>query len=413
MNAKVSIKIPLPSAIFDTPALLLFEAQLPKHYQNHLDFCLIDYKCAHAFLYAYKDNTATYNAYRREIERFLLWAWIIQKKSILSLQRADLEIYLKFCQKPPKEWIGFNRVPHYLDKNGARIPNSEWRPFVMSLSKAETKDGKIPDPKYYALSDKAFREIFTVLSSFYNFLIQEAYAEINPVQQIRQKSKFLRKRQGSPKIRRLSDLQWGYVITAAKTLAEHDAKYERSLFIMTALYSMYLRISELTATPRWTPKMNDFQKDRDGHWWFTTVGKGNKERQIAVSDQMLDALKKWRKHLGLSPTPSITDDTPLILKEKGNGPISSAYQIRKIVQHCFDMAASQMIQDGFAEDAISLKEATVHWLRHTGISDDVKRRPREHVRDDAGHSSSLITDKYIDVDLRERYRSAKNKPIEQ
>ena len=56
--------------------------------------------------------------------------------------------------------------------------------------------------------------------------------------------------------------------------------------------------------------------------------------------------------------------------------------------------------------------ATVHWLRHTSISDDVKIRPREHVRDDAGHSSSAITDKYIDIELRERHRSARNKIIE-
>ena len=63
------------------------------------------------------------------------------------------------------------------------------------------------------------------------------------------------------------------------------------------------------------------------------------------------------------------------------------------------------------EEAESLIEATVHWLRHTGISEDVKRRPWEHVRDDAGHSSRATTDKYIDVELRERHRSAKNKPI--
>ncbi len=56
--------------------------------------------------------------------------------------------------------------------------------------------------------------------------------------------------------------------------------------------------------------------------------------------------------------------------------------------------------------------ATVHWLRHTGISDDVKRRPREHVRDDAGHSSGAITDKYIDVELSARAKSAKAKLIE-
>jgi hypothetical protein len=36
---------------------------------------------------------------------------------------------------------------------------------------------------------------------------------------------------------------------------------------------------------------------------------------------------------------------------------------------------------------------------------------REHVRDDAGHSSSAITDKYIDVELRERHNSAKRKRI--
>lgn len=56
-------------------------------------------------------------------------------------------------------------------------------------------------------------------------------------------------------------------------------------------------------------------------------------------------------------------------------------------------------------------EATVHWLRHTGISDDVKIRPREHVRDDASHGSSAITDKYIDIELEERHLSAKRKRI--
>jgi hypothetical protein len=56
-------------------------------------------------------------------------------------------------------------------------------------------------------------------------------------------------------------------------------------------------------------------------------------------------------------------------------------------------------------------DAMVHWLRHTGISDDVKIRPREHVRDDAGHSSSAITDKYIDIELKARHKSAKRKQM--
>ena len=194
-------------------------------------------------------------------------------------------------------------------------------------------------------------------------------------------------------------------------MAKENGIHERTLFIMSALYLMYLRVSELVVTERWSPNMNDFKRDHDGNWWFTTVGKGNKERQIAVSHAMLAALKRWRNHLALPPLPLVSDQTPLILRIRGKGGVMSTNQIRNIVQACFDRASARMEAEGFKDEVGSLRAATVHWLRHTGISDDVKRRPREHVRDDAGHSSSQTTDRYIDVDLRERHQSAKNKPI--
>lgn len=198
----------------------------------------------------------------------------------------------------------------------------------------------------------------------------------------------------------------------AEAMADQDPEqYERTLFIMSILYSMYLRISELVASERWTPTMNDFYRDSDKNWWFTTVGKGNKKRNIAVSDSMLKALKRWRQHLNLSALPTPADKSPLLPKAKGKGPMSSSNHIRRIVQECFDNAIEELHEDGHKEDSEALMAASVHWLRHTGISDDVKIRPREHVRDDAGHSSSAITDKYIDIDKRERHRSAKNKLI--
>ncbi len=88
----------------------------------------------------------------------------------------------------------------------------------------------------------------------------------------------------------------------------------------------------------------------------------------------------------------------------------STNQVGNIVQICFDLAAERMFSEGLEEEVGDLY-ATVHWLRHTGISDNVKRRPREHLRDNAGHGSSQTTDRYIDVNLRERYQSAKEKPI--
>jgi site-specific recombinase XerD len=188
-------------------------------------------------------------------------------------------------------------------------------------------------------------------------------------------------------------------------------KHVRTLFIMNLLYGMYLRISELVCAPRWTPTMGDFHRDSEGRWWFLTVGKGNKERRISVSLAMLSALKNYRKALQLPPLPSPNEKIPLLAKHNDGMPLKSTRYIRELVQACFDRASERLINDNQHEEAEQLMAATVHWLRHTGISDDVKIRPREHVREDAGHSSGSITDKYIDVELHERHNSAKRKRI--
>lgn len=374
-------------------------------------FAEADYRQALYFLYSYRGSLATFNAYRREIERLLQWSWFIEEKSIKEIRRQDFESFINFCQKPPEHWIGTKHTARFIDKAGERIPNPDWRPFVATVSKVAGRQGLAPEIKEYALSQKALQAIFAICGSFYNYLIQENYIGFNPVAQIRQKNKFLRKKNTKGIVRRLSELQWAYVIDVVENMANQAPElHERSLFMVKALYGMYLRISEL-ASARWQPQMGHFQKDTDGNWWFMTVGKGNKERMISVSDAMLDALRRYRQSLGLPPLPTRGETTPLICKTKGRGPIQSTRQIRSIVQTCFDAAFEKMVADGLKEDALELRTATVHWLRHTGISEDVKYRPREHVRDDAGHSSSAVTDKYIDIEMRARHASAKKKKL--
>jgi len=373
---------------------------------------LKDFDMALSFIASYTGSQGTFNSYRREVERLCQYTWLVANLTLQDLKREHIESHIRFCQNPPKSWVGVKKAPRFLEKDGIRTPNPEWRPFVATVSKSEFKNGKRPSKDNYELSDGAIKELMAILSSFFNFMLQEEYVESNPVALIRQKSKFVKKRQGPAKIRRLSEKQWQTVIQVAEKMANENPRvHERTLFIMSALYSMYLRISELSSNERWSPTMNDFQRDHDGLWWFTTVGKGNKERQIAVSDSMLDALKRWRKHLQLTPLPSLSDDSPLVPRVRGRGATTNSTHIRSIVQDCFDRAIAQLRREKQDLEADLLMDATVHWLRHTGISDDVKNRPREHVRDDAGHSSSAITDKYIDIELRERHRSAKNKVI--
>ncbi|MBL4867514.1 MAG: site-specific integrase [Pseudomonadales bacterium] len=372
-----------------------------------------DFQAILNFLYSYRGSTDTFDAYRRDLERLLQWSWFVREQSILKHKREDLESFIEFCRKPYKRWIGLKTVARFKRVDGEAIPNSEWRPFTVHVSKKDHKAGMDPSKDDYQLSQPALKVMFGILSSFYNYLLQEELAQVNPIALMRQKSKYIRTENTSPIVRRLSDRQWETVINLAKLRAKSEEKEERTVFILSCLYSMYLRISELVASDRWTPTMSDFIKDADGNWWFKTVGKGNKARQIAVSDAMLEALVYYRKaYLSLPPYPLMGETTPLVGHiNNHNASIKSTRPIRQLVQQCFDQAADKIESSGELHEADSLRLATVHWLRHTGISDDVKIRPREHVRDDAGHSSSAVTDRYIDVELKERARSAKDKPM--
>lgn len=405
------MRYPLPQTLIDTIEHISCAPNLPT---TAPVFAKKDYDECISFLKQYTGNNATFESYRREIERLIQWAWLVEQKSILKLKRPEIEKYIDFCLNPPKSWIGFKKVSRFIVKDGERIPNKEWRPFVATVSKLDYKKGAKPDKSNYQLSQKAIREIFTVLGSFYNYLTLEEKISTNPVALIKQKNKYLQRHQQQPQVMRLTEKQWQTCTEVVKELADTEPKkHERTLFIISALYLLYLRISELAESNRWSPQMNHFYRDSNGYWWFKTVGKGNKMRDIAVSDDMLTALKRYRTSMHLPPLPSLTDKSPLLPKDKGSGGITSSRHIRSIVQYCFDKTIQKLRETGFTTDADALEAATVHWLRHTGISDDINKRnrPIAHVRDDAGHSSSAITDRYNNIELSDRYKSAKKKKI--
>ena len=368
-----------------------------------------DYFYSLRYLISYKGSTATFNSYRREVERLLQWVWNKTDLNLKEVKRENIEQYLEFTLKPPTNWIGTKNVARFKNAQGMRLANPDWRPFVVPYSKALKLKTLAEN---YQPSQKAIQSTFAILSSFFNFLIQEEFVSANPVALVRQKSRFIQTSQNQDPVRRISNYQWDEVMRIAEKLAiSNPHQHERTLFILNCLLGMYLRISELVADERSTPVMGDFRPDQDRNWWFHVIGKGNKSRMITVSNGMLDALKRYRLFLGLTELPFPGEKTPLIPKNHGGGSVTSTRQIRNLVQQCFDLAYDSLAEKGQSNDASELKAATVHWPRHTGISEDVKIRPREHVKEDAGHSSMATTDKYIDSELRERHASAVNKTI--
>jgi integrase len=90
----------------------------------------------------------------------------------------------------------------------------------------------------------------------------------------------------------------------------------------------------------------------------------------------------------------------------------TARQLRRIVQYAFDLAHDKMRSEGFVDEAQALREATTHWLRHTGASKDIATRPLKHMADDLGHASMGTTDQvYIQSDMKDRARSGKQREV--
>ena len=193
----------------------------------------VDLEYALKFLYSYNGSTATFSSYRREVERFLQWTWRIEQASVLTLQREQIEEFIRFCLKPPLAWIGAKNVSRFSNQDGLRVANEAWRPFVVSVPKLAFRDGHEASIKQYCPSQSAVKAMFTALSSFYGYLVQEGLIASNPVGLIRQKSKFVRKDHQKPIVRRISNLQWDYVLETAEMLAESSPnEHERTLFLM-------------------------------------------------------------------------------------------------------------------------------------------------------------------------------------
>jgi len=140
------------------------------------------------------------------------------------------------------------------------------------------------------------------------------------------------------------------------------------------------------------------------------LGKGNKIRDISVPSALSPYIQRYQKYRG-SLSANFGANSALVAKNRGTGGMTSR-QLRRIVQQGFDLAYEKMRSEGFSDEARALREATTHWLRHTGASQDIATRPLKHMADDLGHASMGTTDQvYIQSDMKERARSGKTREV--
>lgn len=366
-----------------------------------------------------------YKTYRSELTTFLHWSFDVEGISVSEIDRRMMNRYVEYCLAPPSELIAYRNVAQFntVKEWGERVPNPLWRPFL-----GKKENGQIMP---YRLSDKALKTKIAILSAFYGYLINEEYTERNPAMMWMRQSRFSsqpQRHQGlddDESIKAFSELQWSYIMSAAEMMAQKQPEqHERTLFLVSLMYSCYLRISEVAARPGFSPVMGQFRRDSHSGVWgfFIPVSKGGKRRTVAVSNQLLKALERYRHFLGLPLLPTQNENTPLFLRHKAAGRgrdvgLRNANlgirQLRDEINFLIVTAADIAQADGFEQDAQEMRQMTPHSIRHTGITHDINLngRPLSHVQADAGHDSIDTTSQYLHTTKTERHESAVGKLI--
>ncbi len=353
----------------------------------------------------------TFSRFRNETERFLLWCFLVKEKPMEQLRKADILEYADFCWQPPVTWICVANHEKFLPCNGCYTQNPNWAPYKLQLPKHLDTESE-PDKKKYRPSQQTLTATFTGVIAFYKYLMNEEYLYGNPAQIAKPDCRHFIRDAQVKQVRRLSESQWQYVYNVTLELANQDRIYERSLFVITALKTLFLRISELSERPNWSPVMSHFWQDSEGNWWLKVFGKGRKLRDITVPNSFIDYLKRYRQYRGLSALPSSGENYPIVEKIRGQGGMTSR-QLTRIVQEIFDLAYEKMRMAKGEDSARKLKEASSHWLRHTGASMEVERgRALKDLSEDLGHSSMATTDTiYVQTENRVRAESGKNRKV--
>jgi site-specific recombinase XerD len=359
------------------------------------------YMAVRTFLRAFSDNAQTFSSYRTQAERLFLWTLLVKKKPLHLLKRQDAQDYLDFCRKPSQDWVGpvtrSRFVPNdegHVTEADALIPNPKWFPFNSKTAKAvETTSELSSTSPVYTTTESSLKQVFTVCSRFYEFLIEDGGAAANPFRMLKKSKRFTDDTFDVTSGRALTPLQWDYVLETAEKLAEDDpVRFERTLFILATLFAMYLRVSDVVGRKNWKPTMGDFRQDAEGFWWYHAVGKGNKAGKIAVRDEYIESyLKRYRKFLGLSDLPERNESTPLISTLRGRSGLSDR-QVRALLQIVFDKALERMRGEGREKHEMdSLLVASAHWLRHTSATFDAPLRDAKDLQVDLRHSNLSTT----------------------
>jgi len=341
----------------------------------------------------------TQRAYRKEAERFLLWAVTHKGKALSSMSNEDCTQYRDFLAdpQPRSRWCG---------DRGRERWSPLWRPFEGPLSAS------------------AQRHAVTILKNLYGFLVDQNYLMGNPWSAVGVP------RTAGPKVnagRSFSLAQWRFIEAQLKMLTETSAN-QRLKFGLHLLYATGLRLSEVVAATvddlQWMAYPADAADAEPMQGWLLRViGKGQKEREVPLPDAVVSELTSYLVSRGLHADPENFGNQGAYLLGKASDAAERAPglstgatfdprqgiaattfydQIKRFFEDC----AGVLLGQGDTKGGERFDQASTHWMRHSHASHAIASgMPIEIAQQNLGHASLATTTVYVTTEKRRRMKA--------
>lgn len=313
----------------------------------------------------------TYQRYTSDIEHVIFWSVKERGKPFSTFTAEDIAAYEAFLANPQprSDWIGI-RVAR---------DDPNWRPFAMPQN---------PDAIY---------RVHRLLRTCFKWLCRCGYIAGTPLwNELHYRRTSARTREAAsqklPMVEYLSHDLWLAITSYLASLPVDTEAMKRLAaqrrWVCVLVYHGGLRAAEIARG-----EMSSFSKRQDvvGHYqWFLATGSERQRREVALSQEFLEELKRYRISLGLSEYPYAGEPTLLVAPSRGKGSrMLTRNATARIVRAVLLGTAKYLRANGLPESqqlAAALEKATSVWLRYAAGSYTVNDRlDAHHVRDTFGH----------------------------
>ena len=292
-----------------------------------------DLEAIQAWLSQHPPSSHTWRAYRREAERFLLWAVFERSKALSSLDSPDCSAFREFLAAPGADWVSPRHVPRWSER---------WRPMEAGLSPV------------------SITTAISIVRNLCGWLVRQRHLATDPWDDTSAAGPTV-----SSTTRSLRDRDWALLQQWLTSRGSGPSADRLHALIALACHTG-LRESELAAARTGWLRRTPHTDGRQTWSLLIAPGPGHAAPRIidlrdATARQLLDHLARTQ---GSESESDERVDRPLFAHRADPGRALTPGRVYTLIKRALDQCADSVAPHDPAA-AARLRGASPHWLRHT------------------------------------------------